>query len=249
MLATDNKSGRNWTDWIGFACFSAIAISLLVRAPQIALLLLPLFLHEALTAISFVIRRPLRQQLDGFTPRIAAYLGSFIIPVFAEFSRRFHPEWIAVSYSGSWGRLAFFTWLAGSLLGVWTVWKLRTAFSLVPQARELITTGPYSLARHPMYASYLLQYLAIWLACRTGPLAVAILLWLAVASVRMRLEERLLNEAFPEYSYYRIRVPALGIRVSRPKSPAQAILITQYQICVKGILGKQYQVKNEGGYR
>jgi protein-S-isoprenylcysteine O-methyltransferase Ste14 len=86
---------------------------------------------------------------------------------------------------------------------------LGKSFSLMPQARKLVTSGPYAIVRHPLYlieeaviASVLLQY--AWYTALPF-LAVHI----AVQIRRIRLEEEVLRNAFPEYTAYAERTPRL----------------------------------------
>ncbi len=99
--------------------------------------------------------------------------------------------------------------LTGTLLALWSALTLGRNFSLLPQARTLVTSGPYRFVRHPMYAGGLLIALGeIWL--RLSPLVVGLnLVFLAAQLVRLRYEEDLLARTFPEYTAYRKRTSAL----------------------------------------
>lgn len=99
--------------------------------------------------------------------------------------------------------------LAGTLLAFWSAWYLGASFSLLPQARTLVTTGPYRYVRHPIYLGGLLITLGeVWL--RWSPLVLALnLLFVAAQIVRLRYEEETLERAFPEYRAYRARTSAL----------------------------------------
>lgn len=99
--------------------------------------------------------------------------------------------------------------IAGTLLAAWSALALGRSFSLLPQARALITTGPYRFVRHPMYLGGLLITAGeVWL--RFSPLVVALnAIFVAAQLVRLRYEEDLLARAFPEYEAYRRRTPAL----------------------------------------
>jgi len=90
---------------------------------------------------------------------------------------------------------------------------MRRSFSIEPAARELATDGPYRIARHPIYATQILEYAGIWMLHATIPLAAVLVVWLAVLRIRMGYEERVLREEFPEYASYRRRVGALGPRL------------------------------------
>jgi len=99
--------------------------------------------------------------------------------------------------------------LTGTLLALWSALTLGRNFSLLPQARTLVTSGPYRFVRHPMYAGGLLIALGeVWL--RLSPLVVGLnLVFLAAQLVRLRYEEDLLARTFPEYTAYRKRTSAL----------------------------------------
>jgi protein-S-isoprenylcysteine O-methyltransferase Ste14 len=99
--------------------------------------------------------------------------------------------------------------LAGTVLAFWSAWYLGKSFSLLPQARRLVTSGPYRFVRHPIYLGGLLITLGeIWL--RFSPLVVLLnVLFVAAQIVRLRYEEEILDRAFPEYQQYRARTSAL----------------------------------------
>jgi protein-S-isoprenylcysteine O-methyltransferase Ste14 len=99
--------------------------------------------------------------------------------------------------------------LAGTLLAFWSAWHLGTSFSLLPQARRLVTTGPYRYVRHPIYLGGLLITIGeVWL--RFSPLVVVLnVLFVAAQIVRLRYEEQVLSRAFPEYAAYRARTSAI----------------------------------------
>lgn len=105
--------------------------------------------------------------------------------------------------------LAMCLTLAGTLLAFWSAWHLGTSFSLLPQARRLVTTGPYRFVRHPIYLGGLLITLGeVWL--RFSPLVIILnIVFVAAQIVRLRYEEEILAQAFPEYAEYRARTSAL----------------------------------------
>jgi protein-S-isoprenylcysteine O-methyltransferase Ste14 len=99
--------------------------------------------------------------------------------------------------------------LAGTGLAFWSVWHLGTSFSLLPQARRLVTTGPYRYVRHPIYLGGLLITVGeVWL--RFSPVVVLLnIVFVAAQLVRLRYEEEILGQAFPEFAEYRQRTSAL----------------------------------------
>ena len=93
----------------------------------------------------------------------------------------------------------------GSLGSLLVLWRLGKSFSIMPEARKLVTGGPYALARHPLYTVEMvtlsgtaLQFQAPWSWVIAG--AVMLLLW-----IRSHYEEQVLEAAYPEYGAYRAR--------------------------------------------
>jgi protein-S-isoprenylcysteine O-methyltransferase Ste14 len=86
---------------------------------------------------------------------------------------------------------------------------LGRAFSVLPEARRLVTRGPYAVIRHPVYLGEIGA--CCGLAVASPSLANTILLaaLIAAQSIRMGLEERALSQAFPEYRAYALRTPRL----------------------------------------
>jgi len=79
-------------------------------------------------------------------------------------------------------------------------------FSLVPQYRWMVASGPYAVVRHPMYGSYLLFDGALALASMSWATGA---LWLAEAALlllRAQREEKLLESSEPAYRTYLARV-------------------------------------------
>lgn len=99
-------------------------------------------------------------------------------------------------------------WLCGA--AVRTLGKQWTYQARVVEGHELITQGPYSLVRNPIYLGMLGMLLATGLAVGRWPvLVIAIIVFLAGTEIRIRTEEKLLREAFGEkFDEYAGRVSA-----------------------------------------
>lgn len=88
----------------------------------------------------------------------------------------------------------------------WCVVSLRAlgrSFSVVPQARELVSTGTYRWVRHPLYLGELVACLGFALR---APSVLSFGLWLLLLVLqlaRTRYEEATLGAALPEYAGYR----------------------------------------------
>ncbi|MFZ0918947.1 MAG: methyltransferase [Candidatus Dormiibacterota bacterium] len=99
--------------------------------------------------------------------------------------------------------------LGAFALGVCGLLFLRRSLSIIPEARRLVTSGPYRLIRHPLYAAEILAALALVLA-RPGLWATLTLVpFVAVQMLRARFEEGLLARIFPEYRPYALRTRRL----------------------------------------
>lgn len=99
--------------------------------------------------------------------------------------------------------------LGAFALGVCGLLFLRRSLSIIPEARRLVTGGPYRFIRHPLYAAEILAAVALVLA-RPGLWATLTLLpFIGVQMLRARFEEGLLARIFPEYRPYARRTRKL----------------------------------------
>jgi protein-S-isoprenylcysteine O-methyltransferase Ste14 len=97
---------------------------------------------------------------------------------------------------------------AGLAYALWGLAYLRRSFSIIPEARRLVTGGPYSLSRHPVYLGEVVTAIGINLATAGWASALAVVYFVICEVLRMRWEEGVLARAFPsEYPAYAQRVP------------------------------------------
>ena len=97
---------------------------------------------------------------------------------------------------------------AGLAYSVWALAYLRRSFSIVPEARRLVTGGPYALSRHPVYVGEIATALGVNLATAGWPAALAVAYFVCAELMRMRWEEGVLTRVFPnDYPAYAARVP------------------------------------------
>ena len=70
----------------------------------------------------------------------------------------------------------------------------------------VVTTGPYAIVRHPMYAGIVpvMVGMALWLGSTVGALGTVVPV--AILMARIVLEERVLARALPAYAAYTARV-------------------------------------------
>lgn len=102
---------------------------------------------------------------------------------------------------------------AGGALRIWAVFVLGRRFSglvAIQPGHTLVTTGLYSVIRHPSYLGLLVNSLGWGLAFRSGVGVLLTVLIVPPLLARIRAEERLLREHFgAEYEAYRARTSRL----------------------------------------
>lgn len=108
---------------------------------------------------------------------------------------------------------------AGLAYSVWGLAYLRRSFSIIPEARHLVTGGPYGLSRHPVYLGEVATAVGINLATGGWLSALAIAYFIGCELLRIGWEERVLSAAFPDdYPGYARRVPRYLPNPFRPRS-------------------------------
>lgn len=96
----------------------------------------------------------------------------------------------------------------GLVYSVWGLAYLRRSFSIIPEARRLVTGGPYGLSRHPVYLGEIATAIGVNLATTGWLGAGAVAYFIGAELLRMRWEEGVLARAFPaDYPAYAARVP------------------------------------------
>jgi protein-S-isoprenylcysteine O-methyltransferase len=91
--------------------------------------------------------------------------------------------------------------------GMWTLRRFFSANVAVQSDHRLILDGPYRFVRHPGYFGGWLAFAGLGLALGNA-IAMVCLTFLTVPAFlyRIRVEERALNAAFPDYAAYALRV-------------------------------------------
>lgn len=156
------------------------------------------FFLYALFTIAVVTRVPRRAgRRDAITIAVVM-LGTFGVMVAGIVPRHDEP----------WREITSAMLITGGLgWALWGLAHLRRSFSLLPEARALVTSGPFALSRHPLYLGEAIAAVGVVVRAPTllaiGALTVALFaIWM-----RVRWEEEVLASEFPEYADYAARVP------------------------------------------
>ena len=93
--------------------------------------------------------------------------------------------------------------LLGGLINLIGLLTLRRAFTIMSEARTLITRGIFRLVRHPLYAGHFIAFFGSVLLRLHWYTLLMYALFCAGQVLRARIEERKLMQVFPEYGDYR----------------------------------------------
>ena len=139
------------------------------------------------------------QTSEGWEPRFSALAGSFLsLSLVALPPADLDPVWRIIS---------IVLVLVGWVLSIYVLAWLGRSFSIVPQARKLITSGPYSVVRHPLYVSEEIVLIGIALMIISPIVVLVVIVQWMFQLRRMSNEERVLRSSFPEYDAYAARTP------------------------------------------
>jgi protein-S-isoprenylcysteine O-methyltransferase Ste14 len=141
----------------------------------------------------------------GWEPRISALIGTFLVPVVVLFPRR--------DLSLTAGLVSTALLLVGNVMAVYCLSHLGRSFSIMPEARGMVTSGLYRHLRHPLYLAEMiasigtvLQFLSVWTA-------VILLIQIGFQMRRMHNEETVLTQIFPVYEIYKSKTARVIPRI------------------------------------
>jgi len=147
--------------------------------------------------VLFALRPVATQKSQGFTPRFAAIftLAAGLLYFYAPVAS---PNDLVQGVAAAFG-------IAGISLSLYALRWLGRSFSILPEARRLVTDGPYRYVRHPLYVAEALSTLGVTLQLQQ-PLGALLAISIYLGQfARMGYEEEVLERAFPEYADYRKR--------------------------------------------
>ena len=159
-------------------------------------------------AVAFFRLRPVNSAA-GFEPRFTALAGTFLLVSLGVLPAAETPPVLVTL-------LGLSCIVVGSLLSAYVLSWLGRSFSIMAEARKLITGGPYSIVRHPLYLTEGIAMIGMVLLHWS---LLAVLLGLIQTALQLRRihnEEKILREAFPEYAAYAERTPRLVPAIMTP---------------------------------
>ncbi|MEI9406347.1 isoprenylcysteine carboxylmethyltransferase family protein [Mesorhizobium argentiipisi] len=159
-------------------------------------------------------RLPAQGTAKGIAPRVTSVAGTFLILVAMMLTRPVENASVQL--------LALCAILVGTSCSIFCIYWLGRSFSLMATARRLVTSGPYSVVRHPLYICEAV-FVSGMIISHFSMLMVALGVVQCIFQYRRaRNEEAILRQVFPEYDEYARRVPMLVPRFLRsPEASTQ----------------------------
>ncbi len=152
------------------------------------------FVFAALLIALMAVRRTPIKKHQSIAKRVIAFFGCYvgigaqIMPVAQS------APWIVV--------LSTFLIVFGMAFAIYSLLWLGRSISIMPESRKLVTGGPYSLVRHPLYVGEQLAVVGVALQCRSVWVLAVLMLQFCCQLYRMIYEEQILTDTFPEYKAY-----------------------------------------------
>lgn len=140
-------------------------------------------------------------QSHGLAPRICALAGAFLSLLLIALPPTPLPDPLHA--------FGVCIILAGTLASVWVLRWLGRSFSIMAEARALVTTGPYGIVRHPLYITEGFALLGALLLHWSWLAVLLVVVQFGFQWRRILYEEAVLRQAFPDYDVYAQRVPRL----------------------------------------
>lgn len=179
------KFWQAWILWIGFSLITVfIAAYFTKKSPE------------------FLARRSKTKETVKTPAFLKLYFIGFILPgIDFRFAWSKEPVWLVI--------LSNFIFFAAYLF-IFSVFRENTYASTVIQVenkQKVITAGPYSIVRHPMYSGMLLMSLFMPLALGSYFSLIPILLIIPIIVFRIRGEEKNLLKELEGYKNYCLKTP------------------------------------------
>ena len=145
-------------------------------------------------ALLILMRPTAKAQTPGLLPKTAALVGTYMpwaMPFFGKITD------VPVL-----NLLSIVCVLVGMAMTLVTIRHLGKSWSLVPQARSVVMSGPYRWIRHPLYLSEEIAILGVVFQYLSVMTLLVLAVHVAIQVCRIRYEEALLGRTFPDYRTY-----------------------------------------------
>ncbi len=160
--------------------------------------LVTVFFMVLVVATTVIRLKPL-DTAQGFLPRFVALAGTYASVLITGFKPTVVSPMLQIP--------GFILAILGMGLAVYVISWLGRSFSIMAEARRLVTAGPYSTVRHPLYVAEGIALVGIVLLHFSLPaVLIAIVQW-GLQLQRMKYEEGVLLQSFPDYATYMKTTP------------------------------------------
>jgi protein-S-isoprenylcysteine O-methyltransferase Ste14 len=113
------------------------------------------------------------------------------------------------------GILFFAIGFFGLAIGLLSLGKALTASPIPTEQGQLVTTGIYSLVRHPVYFGLLTMGIGVVLDAGWWPQLLVLVMLYLLLRVKSQFEESLLRKRYPDYDAYAARTPRFFPRLGK----------------------------------
>ncbi|MBW4078673.1 MAG: isoprenylcysteine carboxylmethyltransferase family protein [Acidobacteria bacterium] len=139
---------------------------------------------------------------DRRVVKIAAVTATFLLMGLGLLSPQgallFHPSPVVTL-------VALWASVAGTVLAIASGWTLGGNFAIHPEVRELVTSGPYRIVRHPIYLAEVMMITGFVIVNARVVTMIGSVLVIGLQVIRIFAEERLYRNVGPDYCAYAAR--------------------------------------------
>jgi len=169
----------------GYADPAVIAVTVAQLAAQI---------FAAVLIVLLLLRPAPKGKSGSLLPRVTAVAGTFAALLFLYLP--------LAPISAEMGIVSSILIFLGLGLTTYALLYLGRSFSIMPEARRLITGGPYAIVRHPVYVFEEIAVIGIMLQYAQPWAGVLLIVHIGLQMARASFEEKVLAATFPEYQAY-----------------------------------------------